>query len=233
MGRQGDAFDLVEEAYYRYMAPMSETEIVSYQYKVVANKFAKEKDYPRAWEIIEKGRKICPNSTQVRFGMGNFANSEGYDIAKEGRYREAIGHYHKAIALDSMTLWAANNMAYAFTRLGERDSARYYLDVAWERLGEKHGSIGLYYHFRNCAVYHQAHGKDQLVDEFYDQLTSKTLSNGQREWKKQVDLLDYHFAIWCFEQGKEDIGKLHLKKAKEAGEREAVKLWDEMYPSID
>ncbi|MCE7993844.1 MAG: tetratricopeptide repeat protein [Roseivirga sp.] len=133
-------------------------------------------------------------------------NNLGYCHMRMGDYEGSLTNFQIAVDLNRHA-YAFSNMAYVMILGGRPDAAKPIIEIILE-VNDLPG-----YAHRNTAMYHQALGDTALAEEHFQ----KAMAVGA-----PVDLLEFHYSEFLFEQGKKDEAMVYLKKAVDKGEPEAV-----------
>lgn len=132
--------------------------------------------------------------------------SLGYCQVRMGDLYNSITSFDEARILNANE-YMLSNMAYAMILIGQLDAAKELTEVALEF------DVLLGYAHRNKAIYHQMTGNSTLAEKHFQ----KAIAVGE-----PVDLLEFHYSEFLFEERKEEEAVIYLKKAVEKGEPEAI-----------
>lgn len=133
-------------------------------------------------------------------------NSLGYAHMRMGDLEGSLTNFQIAVDLTGHA-YAFSNMAYVMILGGRAEVAQELIEIIFE-VNDLPG-----YAHRNTAMYHQALGDIVLEEEHFQ----KALAIGE-----SVDLLEFHYSEFLFEQDKKEEGMTYLKKAVDKGEPEAI-----------
>ncbi len=136
----------------------------------------------------------------------NIYNSLGYAHMRMGDLEGSLTNFQISVDLTGHA-YAFSNMAYVMILGGRAEAARGLIEMIFE----VNDQVG--YAHRNTAMYHQALGYVELAEEHFQ----KALAIGE-----PVDLLEFHYSEFLFEQDKKEEGMAYLKKAVDKGEPEAI-----------
>jgi tetratricopeptide (TPR) repeat protein len=140
-------------------------------------------------------------------------NNIGYYYLRKGEYTKSAAEFRKALALGPEYGYANDNLGYAMIMTGDLESGREYLEKAF-----KTNNNDIAYTYRNMALYHARKNEQVLAESFF-----------QKAFMEQtpVDLLEYHYALFLFEQGHQDKARQYLQEAVNKKEPEAIALMSE------
>jgi tetratricopeptide (TPR) repeat protein len=142
-------------------------------------------------------------------------NNLGYYSLRLGEYEKSIPHFQEAIKRDPDYGYPKDNLGYVLIQLGKLEEGKTWIEKA--RLTGTNDSA---YSYRNLALYHQAKNETELAEENFQKAFSATESS--------VDLLEFHFAGFLFDQGRTQDALDYLKQAVEKGEPEAIEKMKEL-----
>ncbi|WP_338790760.1 tetratricopeptide repeat protein [Bernardetia sp. MNP-M8] len=137
-------------------------------------------------------------------------NSIGYFQMRNGDFEKSIINFEKAIELEPRFGNANDNLAYVYVKLGQLEKAKHYLE---EAIATENNELP--YHYRNVALYYAAKAETKKAEEYFDMAF--------REAELPVDLLEFDYALFLFNQNKEEEAMKYLKIAIEKNEPEAIK----------
>ncbi len=166
----------------------------------------KKRDYKGAVVSLKKLIEKNPETVLPARVYGNL----GYYLNMDEQYQESLPMLKKALEIDAHAHFVHDSMAYAFLHLGQLKKGKKCISASLK--GMKND---IAYSFRNLALYHKGKGEIEKAQEFFD-LSYENSTQG-------VDLLDFHYAEFLFEQGKKKKAMKHLKKEVERGEPMAIK----------
>lgn len=159
-------------------------------------------DWERAIEVFRKAI-FLETSNPLK---ANIHNSLGYAHMRMGDLEESLTNFQIAVDLTGHA-YAFSNMAYVMILGGRSDAAKGLIEMVFE----VNDQVG--YAHRNTAMYHQALGDTDLAEEHFQQ----ALAVGE-----PVDLLEFHYSEFLFEQGKKEEAMVYLRRAVDKGEPEAI-----------
>lgn len=145
-------------------------------------------------------------------------NNLGYYNLRLKNYQQSIAYFEDAIQRIPDYGFACDNWGYIHIQLGNLQEGKKWLDKA---LQTKNNHIR--YSYRNLALYYQAHGDFHLAEDFFKKALDSISDS--------VDLLEYHYADYLIQQGRNDEGMAYLKKAVDKGEPEAIHKINEIIKS--
>jgi Tfp pilus assembly protein PilF len=135
-------------------------------------------------------------------------NNMGYYYMREKDYPQGISNFRKALALGLEYGLANDNLGYALIMTGELDEGASYLEKAMQT-----GNNDFAYTYRNFALYHQRRKEFDLAEEFFQKSFDQEVA---------VDLLEYHYGEFLFEQGDIEKAKVFFMKSAKKKEDEGV-----------
>lgn len=83
-------------------------------------------------EHIKERDKIMSSNQTPDEEKSSYLNNQGYDLAEEGRWAEAILYYQKALQLNSRNIHSLTNLGNALLELGRLDEALVFQEKALE-----------------------------------------------------------------------------------------------------
>ncbi len=114
-------------------------------------------------------------------------NNMGYYYMRKRDFAQGISNFRKALALGPEYGYANDNLGYALIVTGDLEEGLEYVGKAMQT-----GNNDIAYTFRNLALYHQYSKQPELAGEFFHKAFDQ---------KTPVDLLEYHYGEFLFEQG--------------------------------
>jgi hypothetical protein len=133
----------------------------------------------------------------------------GYYHLRLNNYPESIQYFKQVIDIEPDFGYANDNLGYALIQLGELDEGKSWLDKAVQTQDNN-----MAYSLRNLALYHRAKGDRDLAEEYFQQAFEAAT--------EPVDLLEYHYAEFLAQTGKEAESLVYLQVAVDKGEPEAI-----------
>jgi len=135
-------------------------------------------------------------------------NNMGYYYMRKRDFVQGISNFRKALVLGPEYGYANDNLGYALIVTGELEEGLEYVEKAMQT-----GNNDIAYTFRNLALYYQYRKQPGLADEFFQK---------SFELKVPVDLLEYHYGEFLFEQGDVERAREFFVKSAEKNEEEGV-----------
>lgn len=142
-------------------------------------------------------------------------NNIGYYQLRSGDYKHSIQHFQKAIELDPNYGFAYDNLGYSLIQTGQLEEGKQQLEKALKTKNNDNA-----YTYRNLALYYLAKNDFEKAKLNF-QLAFEVESS-------PVDLLEFHYANFCFSQGEREKGMEYLEKAVLKNEPEAIKQMNKL-----
>jgi len=176
----------------------------------VAEKHYLENQFEAAISSIQKVLFL----TDKEWLKAEVYNALGYYHLRNREFQKSIPNLLKAIEIDPEYGYAIDNLGFAYIITGDLEKGKYYLEKAIQTTNNHDA-----YSFRNLALYHQKRKEYDLAEENF------TKAFGL---KRDVDLLDFFYALFKMETGQNDKGMEYLEKAIRNKEPEAIKFYEEL-----
>jgi Tfp pilus assembly protein PilF len=170
-----------------------------------ADNFSDANNFDSAIESLRKALFL----TNDDFMKATIYNNIGYYLLRKQEYAKSIANFQKALEIYPGFGFANDNLGFAFIMSGDLETGRHYIECALKTEKNDDG-----YSYRNLALYYQLKKNYLLAEEYFKM---SFLSKGL-----PVDLLEFFFARFLFETGKEEEALKYLDLAIAKGEPEAV-----------
>ncbi len=143
-------------------------------------------------------------------------NNIGYFQIRNGDFEKSVTSFERAIELEPRFGNANDNLAYVYVKLGKLEKAKHYLEAA---IATENNELG--YHYRNVALYYAAKAEIEKAEEYFKLAFEQADDN-------PVELLEFDYANFLFNQEKTEEGMKYLQLAVEKNEPEAIQYLKEM-----
>lgn len=136
----------------------------------------------------------------------------GYYQLRNGNFEESTISFEKVLEIQPDSGTMSDCLAYAYTKLGKLEEAKHCLE---EAIATENNELA--YHYRNVAVYYAAKGETEKAEEYF--------KLAFEEASYPVDLLEFEYANFLFNQEKTDEGMKYLQLAVKKNEPEAIQYF--------
>lgn len=150
-------------------------------------KLADQRSYSQA---IDKLKSVIKNTTDPKL-LANELNNIGYFLQLDGKHKESIEYFEKAIGLDPGFPYPYNNLGFAYLLLGETERGLELTNIAGSM---EHDEPGFAY--RNRAFYEILSGESDKAEKLFKKAYE---FDGP-----EVEYLDALFAVFLMKQGHSD-----------------------------
>lgn len=179
---------------------MNKADLIFQSWKKIEHGF-KNKDIELVIDACQKLLLEQPKNLLV-------LNNLGYAMILSENYKEAIGFFNKAVAIDSFFDYPFNNRGFCKLQLGDLEGALVDMETAWEMNSENS------YVWRNLGIYYL------VVNEL-----DKSLEYLEKamEMDKETEDINYYLGKIHQVLGNDEKANFFFKKSKEAKELMAEK----------